>query len=77
MLSATNAGVCSVVNTFVTSFPPAVVRDVAEGTMAFHFEKPPGGWALRVGFQFKSGHFVSLTLLNPPEIDAAMPGPFP
>jgi hypothetical protein len=70
MLAATKAGVCSLVNTFMTSFPPVVVRDVAEGTMAFHFEKPAGGWTLRAGFQLKPGQFVRLTLLNPREMDA-------
>ena len=34
--------------------------EVAEGTMAFHFEKPPG-------FDFKPGQAVDLTLLNSPE----------
>lgn len=38
-------------------------EDVAEGTMAFHFEKP-------AGFQFKPGQFANLKLLNPPETDA-------
>jgi ferredoxin-NADP reductase len=38
-------------------------EDVAEGTMAFHFEKPSG-------FQFKPGQFANLTLLDPPETDA-------
>jgi ferredoxin-NADP reductase len=38
-------------------------EEVAEGTMAFHFEKP-------VGFQFKPGQFANFTLLNPPETDA-------
>jgi ferredoxin-NADP reductase len=37
--------------------------DVAEGTMAFHFEKP-------AGFDFKSGQSADLTLLNPPETDS-------
>jgi len=37
--------------------------EVAEGTMAFHFEKPPG-------FDFKPGQSADLTLLNPPETDA-------
>ena len=36
---------------------------MAEGTMAFYFEKP-------AGFQFKPGQFANLTLLNPPETDA-------
>jgi ferredoxin-NADP reductase len=38
-------------------------EEVAEGTMAFYFEKP-------AGFQFKPGQFANLTLLNPPETDA-------
>jgi ferredoxin-NADP reductase len=37
--------------------------EVAEGTMAFHFEKPPG-------FDFKPGQSADLTLLNPPETDS-------
>src|SRR5436190_23417087 len=37
--------------------------EVAEGTMAFHFEKPQG-------FDFKPGQSADLTLLNPPEIDS-------
>ncbi len=37
--------------------------EVAEGTMAFYFEKP-------AGFQFKPGQFADFTLLNPPETDA-------
>jgi ferredoxin-NADP reductase len=37
--------------------------EVAEGTMAFQFEKPPG-------FDFKSGQTADLTLLNPPETDS-------
>jgi ferredoxin-NADP reductase len=36
---------------------------VAEGTMAFHFEKPKE-------FQFTPGQYVDVTLLNPPETDA-------
>lgn len=36
--------------------------EVAEGTMAFHFEKP-------AGFQFKAGQHADLTLLNPSEDD--------
>jgi ferredoxin-NADP reductase len=36
---------------------------VAEGTMAFHFEKPKD-------FQFVPGQFVDMTLENPPETDA-------
>jgi ferredoxin-NADP reductase len=37
--------------------------EVAQGTMAFHFEKPPG-------FDFKPGQSADLTLLNPPETDS-------
>ena len=36
---------------------------VAEGTMAFHFEKP-------AGFLYKAGQFADFTLINPPETDA-------
>ena len=38
-------------------------EEVAEGTMAFHFEKPPG-------FDFKPGQYTDVTLCNPPETDA-------
>ena len=34
--------------------------DAGEGTMAFHFERPPG-------FDFKPGQSGDLTLLYPPE----------
>lgn len=37
--------------------------EVAEGTMAFHFEKPSG-------FEFKPGQAADLTLLSPPETDS-------
>lgn len=37
--------------------------EVANGTMAFHFEKP-------AGFEFRAGQFCDLTLINPPETDA-------
>jgi ferredoxin-NADP reductase len=37
--------------------------EIAEGTMAFHFEKPPH-------FDFKPGQSADLTLSNPPETDA-------
>ena len=37
-------------------------QEVAEGTMAFHFEKP-AGWT------FKAGQFIDLTLLEPSETD--------
>lgn len=36
---------------------------VAEGTMAFHFEKP-------AGFNFTPGQFADFTLIDPPETDA-------
>src|SRR5262249_2893967 len=36
---------------------------IAEGTMAFHFEKPSG-------FVFKAGQTADITLINPPETDA-------
>jgi ferredoxin-NADP reductase len=38
-------------------------EDVAEGTMAFHFEKPSG-------FNFKAGQFADVTLADPLETDA-------
>lgn len=38
-------------------------RQIAEGTMAFHFEKPSR-------FEFKAGQFIHLTLIDPPETDA-------
>jgi ferredoxin-NADP reductase len=37
--------------------------DVAEGTKAFHFEKP-------TGFEYKAGQTIDLYLINPPETDA-------
>jgi ferredoxin-NADP reductase len=37
--------------------------EVAEGTMAFHFEKPSG-------FNFKAGQSADVTLTNPPDTDA-------
>ncbi|HEY3439663.1 MAG TPA: FAD-dependent oxidoreductase [Paludibaculum sp.] len=36
---------------------------VAEGTLAFHFDKP-------TGFAYKAGQFLELTLVDPPETDA-------
>jgi ferredoxin-NADP reductase len=36
--------------------------EVAEGTMAFHFEKPDG-------FEYKAGQFADYTLQDPPETD--------
>lgn len=38
-------------------------EEVADGTMAFYFEKP-------AGFQYKAGQFADFTLINPPETDA-------
>ena len=38
-------------------------EEVAEGTMAFHFEKP-------FGFSFRAGQFADVTLTDPPETDA-------
>ena len=38
-------------------------EEIAEGTVAFHFAKPPD-------FQFRPGQSIDLTLLNPPETDA-------
>jgi ferredoxin-NADP reductase len=38
-------------------------KEVAEGTMAFQFEKP-SGWT------FKAGQYLDMTLLNPPETDS-------
>ena len=38
-------------------------RQIAEGTMAFVFEKPKG-------FKFKSGQHIRMTLINPPETDS-------
>jgi ferredoxin-NADP reductase len=37
--------------------------EIAEGTMAFRFEKPPG-------FDFRPGQSADLTLFNPPETDS-------
>lgn len=37
-------------------------EEVAEGTMAFHFEKP-------LGFDFRAGQFGDFTLINPSETD--------
>ncbi|MGJ0514339.1 MAG: ferredoxin--NADP reductase [Methylomicrobium sp.] len=38
-------------------------REIAVGTMAFHFEKPEG-------FIYKAGQFANCTLINPAETDA-------
>lgn len=37
-------------------------QEIAQGTMAFHFAKPPG-------FEFRAGQSIDMTLLNPPETD--------
>jgi len=37
-------------------------EEIAERTMAFHFEKP-------VGWAFKAGQFIDMTLLNPSQTD--------
>jgi ferredoxin-NADP reductase len=49
----------------VPSQRPRLLRreEVAEGTMAFHFEKP-------AGFHFKPGQSADITLSDPPETDA-------
>ena len=38
-------------------------EQIAEGTMAFHFDKPEG-------FEFRAGQALDWTLINPPESDA-------
>jgi len=38
-------------------------EEVADGTMAFYFDKP-------AGLQFKAGQFLNYTLIDPPETDA-------
>jgi ferredoxin-NADP reductase len=38
-------------------------EEIAAGTMAFHFDKPPG-------FEFRAGQFLYLTLIEPPETDS-------
>ena len=38
-------------------------EEVAEGDMAFNFEKPPGG-------TFRAGQFIDMDLIDPPETDA-------
>ena len=38
-------------------------EEIADGTMAFHFERPGG-------FAFKAGQFGDFTLINPGETDA-------
>lgn len=38
-------------------------EDIAEGTKAFYFSRPPG-------FEFRAGQAIDLTLIDPPETDA-------
>ncbi|PFG44911.1 ferredoxin-NADP reductase [Georgenia soli] len=38
-------------------------KEVADGTMAFYFEKPPG-------FEYRAGQFADYTLLDPAETDS-------
>jgi len=38
-------------------------RKIANGTMAFHFEKP-------AGLEYRAGQFADFTLIDPPETDA-------
>lgn len=38
-------------------------EQLAEGTMAFHFDRPKG-------FEFRAGQAIDVTLLDPPETDA-------
>lgn len=49
----------------IPSYPSKLLNrvEVAEGTMAFHFERPSG-------FDFKPGQSADITLSNPPETDA-------
>lgn len=53
----------------MTPVAPAVTvwlrtrETVAEGTMAFHFDKP-------AGFEFAPGQYMNVSLINPPETDA-------
>jgi ferredoxin-NADP reductase len=48
----------------MSSFTIKLIKkeNIAEGTMAFHFEKPEG-------FEFKAGQSGDFTLINPPETD--------
>ena len=49
----------------MADYTAALIRrqEVAEGTMAFHFEKPSG-------FSFSAGQFADVTLIDPLETDA-------
>ncbi len=46
----------------VTSVKLVKKEEIANGTMAFYFEKPEG-------FEFRAGQFADYTLINPPETD--------
>ncbi len=48
-----------------SGYQPRLLKkvEVAEGTMAFHLERPPG-------FDFRPGQSADLTLVNPPETDS-------
>ena len=55
-------------STMVAKWPTFLTKlksreDVAEGTMAFHFERP-------ASFGFTAGQFIDIDLLTPPETDA-------
>lgn len=47
----------------VTNIKLIKKQEIANGTMAFYFEKPEG-------FEFRAGQFADYTLINPPETDA-------
>src|ERR1700687_637567 len=49
----------------IAGYQPKLLRrvEIAEGTMAFHFERPSQ-------FDFKPGQSADVTLSNPPETDA-------
>jgi ferredoxin-NADP reductase len=53
MKTTTIAGICAL----------RTRETVAEGTMAFHFDRP-------AGFEFAPGQYLNITLINPPETDA-------
>jgi ferredoxin-NADP reductase len=53
MRTAAIAGICAL----------RTRETVAEGTMAFHFDRP-------TGFEFTPGQYMNVTLINPPETDA-------
>lgn len=46
----------------ITNIKLTKKEEIANGTMAFHFEKPEG-------FEFRAGQFLDITLLDPPETD--------